>query len=272
MNKFLLTVSTIIGFIIIGSLAANALSTAEAQQNAAGWQLNIRGVVNTPQNFTLAELTTMPKTTVHATIYCVDFPTVVVASGEWTGVRLATLLEHVGVLPSAVKIGFFAADGYSTDLDLETATVQDVVVAYGKDGAPLGETLRLVAPGKWGYKWISQLTDIVLFDFDFKGKWESAGYSDQANVEWGAIRPNSPSTPSFPTPSQASVTPPSPTVPTPDDSTPPSDTSNMSPTPETQNLIPETESFGGAQALWIGLAVASVVASFSLMLFIKKRH
>jgi hypothetical protein len=39
--------------------------------------------------------------------------------------------------------------------------------------------LRLVVPGKWGYKWISRLTEISLVDFDFKGTYESQGYSDE---------------------------------------------------------------------------------------------
>jgi len=271
MNKFLLATSTIISFIIIGSLTGTIIYAAQAQQDAAEWQLSIRGAVNNSKNFTLAELTSMPNTTVTATIYCVDFPTVVVTSGEWTGVKLSTLLERVGVLPSAVKVGFFASDGYSTDLDLEPATVQDIVVAYAKDSVPLEETLRLVAPGKWGYKWISQLTDIVLFDFDFKGKWENAGYSDEANVELGAIRPNSPSTYSFPNPSPTGEPAQSQAVPIPDDISPPSDSTNVEPAPEAQEMKPETQSLGEIQTVWIALAIASVAAIFSLILYIKKR-
>ena len=271
MNKFLLATSTIISFIIIGSLTSTIIYTAQAQQEPARWQLSIRGAVNNSMNFTLAELTSMPNTTVTATIYCVDFPTVVVTSGEWTGVKLSTLLERVGVLPSAVKVGFFASDGYSTDLDLEPATVQDIVVAYAKDSVPLEETLRLVAPGKWGYKWISQLTDIVLFDFDFKGKWENAGYSDEANVELGGIRPNSPSTYSFPNPSQTAEPVPSQAVPSPDDISPPSDSSTVDPAPESEEVKPQTQSSGEGQMVWIVFAIASVVAIFSLILCIKKR-
>jgi DMSO/TMAO reductase YedYZ molybdopterin-dependent catalytic subunit len=96
-------------------------------------------------------------------------------------------LETAGVSPDAVKVAFYASDGYSTDLPVETARREDVILAYEKDGVPLSEKLRLVVPGKWGYKWISQVTDIELVDYDFKGFWESRGYSDTADIAEGTV-------------------------------------------------------------------------------------
>jgi hypothetical protein len=37
-------------------------------------------------------------------------------------------------------------------------------------------------PGKWGYKWIHHLNGILVVDYDFLGKYESQGYSDNAVV------------------------------------------------------------------------------------------
>ncbi len=59
---------------------------------------------------------------------------------------------------------------------------EDVLLAYERDGEPLPEKLRLVVPGKWGYKWISQLIRVELVNYDFKGSWESRGYSDNAEI------------------------------------------------------------------------------------------
>ena len=59
---------------------------------------------------------------------------------------------------------------------------EDIILAYEKDGERLSEKTRLVVPGKWGYKWISQLTRIELVNYDFKGFWESRGYSDEADI------------------------------------------------------------------------------------------
>src|SRR4030042_2911566 len=140
----------------------------------------------------------MPQTTVNAAIICVDFPNNVIVQGNWTGVNLWLLLEPAGVSPDAVKVAFYASDGFSTDLPVETAKREDIILAYEKDGAPLGETLRLVVPGKWGYKWISQVTRIELVDYDFKGFWESRGYSDAADIAGGSP---SESTPDYPQPS-----------------------------------------------------------------------
>ena len=60
----------------------------------------------------------MPQTTVSTALICVDFPTTIVAQGNWTGVKLSTLLNEVGVLPGAMKVVFYATDGYSTDLTI----------------------------------------------------------------------------------------------------------------------------------------------------------
>lgn len=148
--------------------------------------LLIDGLVEHPLNLSLEELTTLPKQTVVAALYCVDSPASPVRDGdEWTGVRLALVLERAQVSPSAVKVVFRAADGYSTDLTVSTAEREDVILAYQQNGEPLPEKLRLVVPGKWGYKWISTPDHIELVDYDFKGSWESRGYSDEAEVKPG---------------------------------------------------------------------------------------
>lgn len=163
--------------ILLISIAFSITGTQAANPNENDWQLEITGLVNQPLNLTLKQLTAMPATSVNAGIYCVDFPYKVVESGNWTGIKLSYLFETAGVSPSAIKVAFYASDGYTTDLTLETANETNVIVAYEKDGALLGN-LRLVTPGKWGYKWIHQLTKIELVNYDFKGKWESLGYSD----------------------------------------------------------------------------------------------
>jgi DMSO/TMAO reductase YedYZ molybdopterin-dependent catalytic subunit len=156
-------------------------ATAEPQRS-----LVLDGLVESPLNLTFDDLSGMPKTTEYVELYCVDYPTVPVEKGDWTGVRLGLLLEQAGVSPEAVKLAFYADDGYSTDLTIATAMREDIVLAYERDGMPLSEGLRLVVPGKWGYKWISGLTHIELVDYDFTGVWESRGYSDEADIPAGS--------------------------------------------------------------------------------------
>ena len=161
----------------------------ESATAGSQWGLVLDGLVESPLNLTPEDLSAMPKTTEYVELYCVDYPTVPVEKGEWTGVRLGLLLEQAGVSPQAVKVAFYDDYGYSTDLTIATAMQEDVILAYERDGVPLDENLRLVLPGKWGYKWISGVAHIELVDYDFTGVWESRGYPDEADI---TAEPSSP--------------------------------------------------------------------------------
>ena len=146
------------------------------------WTLVLDGLVQTPLSLTLDDLRAMESTTEYVELYCVDYPNVPVQKGDWTGLRLGLLLEQAGVSPEAAKVAFYTADDYSTDLTVATAMREDVILAYERDGTPLSDKIRLVVPGKWGYKWISNLNHIELVDYDFTGVWEGRGYSDEADI------------------------------------------------------------------------------------------
>jgi DMSO/TMAO reductase YedYZ molybdopterin-dependent catalytic subunit len=209
----------------------------------------------------------MPQTTVQATIYCVDFPRLIVETGSWTGVQLKTLLEQAQISPSAVKIAFSAADGYTTDLDVATAYREDIIVAYEKDGSPLSGTLRLVVPGKWGYKWISQLTSIRPVNYDFLGRWESQGYSDDATVTTSPTFPTPKAAPSSPKQNETQTTTPPSTSPQPSNSSttlPPQETQKSAePQPQTPTSFP---------IAWVATAIAVVIFPCLLLAYVKKRR
>lgn len=168
---------------LIGQFGSNVTSNAnEVEGTNSDAILRIDGLVQNPMNLSFNELTGLPKTTVNAKLLCVDFPGVSIAQGNWTGVELGLLLANAGISPEAVKVAFYAKDGYTTDLTPTTAMREDVIVAYERDGTPLTEQLRLVVPGTWGYKWISSLNHIEIVDYDFKGFYESSGFSDEAKI------------------------------------------------------------------------------------------
>jgi hypothetical protein len=273
MSKYSFSFKTaiIIAFLILTSFTSGVLINARAQTTTSSqWQVNVNGLVENPLTLTLSDLETLPQTSVTATIYCVDFPNSPVASGKWTGVSLTTLFEQAKVLTSAIKIAFSAADGYATDLDFATATYGNVILAYEKDGAPLTETLRLVVPGKWGYKWISQVTTITLVDFDFKGKWESQGYSDEASVQQTSRLPTSPqaqqATPNSTPPVTANVT--SPTLQA-------TNSTTVAPSQPTRASKPELELQHPASFPTTIVAAALIgvaVAGSSLAIYAKKRR
>lgn len=269
---FLVTSTLTLTLLILNSIGVLPTKTQVALANDHEWRLEIVGLVDNSLSLTIEEIVAMPKTTVQATIYCVDFPNQLVTTGNWTGVKLTFLLEKAGLSQSATKVAFFASDGYSTDLTLEAANQPTVIVAYEKDGAPLGEMLRLVVPGRWGYKWISQLTRIEIVDFDFKGKWESLGYSDYGN-ETGVGRISVPAGPNISNPTiiEENGTILSPTTPT-----PPNASSNLLPE-KTQNSAAETPEVENpkpfSKASIAAFSAASVaIAVTAMSIYLTKRR
>jgi hypothetical protein len=194
------------------------------------WQLTVTGLVDNPLNLTIADLMAMPQTTIDAQIICVGPPRAIVEEGDWTGVELGLLLDKAGISPGAVKVAFGATDGFSTDLTIVDAENETVIIAYEKDGAPLSEKLRLVVPGKWGYKWIYLLNRIALVNYDFLGKYESEGYSDSAETTGGGA----PAYLVIPKNASITISPNSPQSSSPSQSPSPSPTQKPSPTPNPQ--------------------------------------
>jgi hypothetical protein len=257
----------LLALIAISTLAV--ITTSNAQ--ASTWQLTINGLVDHPVVLTLEDLKAMPQTTEEASIYCVDFPQYTVAAGKWTGVSLATLLQSAGVQSSAVKVAFFATDGYTTDLDLNTATKGDVIVAYTLDSTSLNEVLRLVVPGRWGYKWINQLTTITLMDYDYKGRWESQGYSDDGIAHLDSAVARSPISQPLPNPTSAPTNKTTATSPNPIGE----NTSSTTPPQNTQNTKPELEpqpQGGEPITLEIAAAVGIAVVVVSTVFVMRRRH
>jgi len=192
----------IIGIVVLGALALaltttfllllppRPTSTEQPQlpDEFQSWTLVVDGLVDQPLNLSVQDLLSMPSTSVKAPLYCVSSSQYPVENGTWEGVRLKLILEKAGISPDAIKVAFYAPDGFSTDLTIQDTQRSDVIIAYKKDGQFLkdkngGPELRLVVPGKWGYKWIRGLNHIELVDYDFKGFYESRGYSDEANIE-----------------------------------------------------------------------------------------
>jgi len=194
-----MTITTVLVILSLAYTSSSPANTAAADTESnlavSEWLLNVTGLVENPLNLSWREIFAMPKSSVDAAIICVDFPETVVTQGRWTGVKLRTLLDEAKPSPDAIKVAFYANDGYSTDLPLSIAMQDNLIIAYEKDGAPLND-LRLVVPNKWGYKWIRQLSTIELVNYNLLGYWEGVGYSDEANI--AATSTPDPFTPSLP--------------------------------------------------------------------------
>jgi hypothetical protein len=259
-----------IGFILTS--VNSTLSSTYADSSDSTWNLNVSGLVNHPLSFTLSELKAMPQTTVSTTLICVDFPAKPVAQGNWTGVKLWTLLNETGVLPEAIKVAFYANDGYSTDLTTDVAKSDNIILATTKDGVPLSEVLRLVVPGHWGYKWISQIVKIELVDYDFQGKWESLGYSDDGIITTSNQRDTNPfaSTPVLTTPTPLSSTSPKETPALSPSSSPINNSTSQSPTTEPKNLT--SENFNQKETTTVLSIVIIAIVTVALIIIMKTKN
>lgn len=210
----------------------------------------------------------MPQTTEEAVLYCVADPRTPLEQGVWKGIELSYLLQQANVSKNALKIAFFASDGFSTDLTIQTAMQNhDILVAYQKYDQSLGG-LKLVVPFHWGYKWISSLTHIQLVDYNFVGTYEGNGYSDDGTVT--ALGP-------VPAPpSQASAYP----TPIPTQNTTPT-TTNLPPslTPIIQTAspaasTPEPQSASASPFLLYVTALSTITVTFtvaSAVIFVKRK-
>lgn len=264
-----LTIFLIISFILAS--ASSTLSTAYANSNDSTWKLDVSGLVNNPSTFTLTDLEAMPQTTISTALICVDFPTTIVAQGNWTGVNLWTLLNETGVLPGAIKVAFYANDGYSTDLTIDVAKSDNIILATSKEGAPLSEVIRLVVPGHWGYKWIAQVVKIELVDYNFQGKWESVGYSDDGIITQNSQRDTHPY-PSAPVLSTPTATPLASPKETPTPTLPIQNSSSQSPTTEPKNLTSDNINLKEITPLILIAIIAIATAALFTKIKIKNNY
>jgi DMSO/TMAO reductase YedYZ molybdopterin-dependent catalytic subunit len=132
----------------------------------AEWRLAVDGLIAGPREFTLEDLKRFPATTQVTHLACEEGWSYI---AEWTGVRLALLLDRVGIAPKARYVVFFAFDRSWNSLDMADAMHRQTLLAYGMNGGGglppgHGAPLRLHIPRQLGYKQTKYLTRITVVD------------------------------------------------------------------------------------------------------------
>jgi DMSO/TMAO reductase YedYZ molybdopterin-dependent catalytic subunit len=152
----------------------------------ANYTLTIDGLVDHTLTLSYADLEALPQVSVLATLQCVEGWRY---TAEWTGPSLGSIFAEAGVQPGAVIAIFYTADDTSgyTSVDLSYIDSNNIIIAMKDNGVTLpaanGFPLRLVASGKWGYKWAKWITRIELSsNTNFRGYWESNGYNNDGSV------------------------------------------------------------------------------------------
>jgi DMSO/TMAO reductase YedYZ molybdopterin-dependent catalytic subunit len=160
------------------------------EADEAAWTLSVGGLVREPRQLSMADLRSRPSVTMAVTMECagngrallsprpISQPWLgeAVGTAEWTGTPLRPLLEEAGPLDEAVELVFAGADrgvqkeiehDYERSLPIADAMHDEVLLAYGMNGAPLppqhGFPLRLVVPGWYGMtsvKWLTRITAV----------------------------------------------------------------------------------------------------------------
>jgi hypothetical protein len=193
MSKKIITSVLALAFslVLVAAISTTALIPKTSAVEAPSG-IRVVGLVKKPLNFTYTELLTFPLVSEVATLECVDHSWKITLN--WTGVPLFHLLALAQVEKDAYDVVFRASDGYSSSITVGEALRPTTILALKANGTVLSEIsgreggFRVVIPGKWGYKWVSDVEEIKVVDYDYKGYWEEAGLSDEADMP-GFVQP-----------------------------------------------------------------------------------
>jgi len=164
----------------------------------ADYRLVIDGLVDRPLSLSLEELRARPARTQITKHDCVEGWTSI---GQWTGVRLETLLDEAGLKPEARYVVFHCFDAlsqtedgvrYYESIDLIDARHPQTILAYDMNGVtlavPHGAPLRLRVERQLGYKhakYIRRIEAVESFAHIGRGQggfWEDEGYDWYAGI------------------------------------------------------------------------------------------
>jgi DMSO/TMAO reductase YedYZ molybdopterin-dependent catalytic subunit len=148
--------------------------------------LTLDGLVDSPLTLTYDDLLAYSQESWLMDLDCVEGWSF---TAKWTGPELNNIFDDARVKPEAKIAIFYTADvptGYSS-LDLDYIIDNDIIIALKINDITLpfdrGFPFQVVAKSKYGYKWAKWITRIELSsDTDFRGYWESLGYSNNAEV------------------------------------------------------------------------------------------
>ena len=167
---------------------------ADPVVDVANWSLSIGGMVKSPRTYTLDELVKRSTTRNITTLSCIsnELNGDLAGTAEWTGIPLRELLLEVGINPATVDLVFRAADGYDDSIPFAVAMSPSTMLVTAMNGEPLpsdhGGPARIIVPPIYGMKNVKWLEQIEAVDVDYKGYWETRGWSDTAEYQiWGRI-------------------------------------------------------------------------------------
>jgi len=170
--------------LFVGSAAAAALSGAETKLllpsdkadeqgfrlmwyspvpaiDHAKYALQVGGLVDNPTSYQIADLRKLPHETQNSRMKCVQCWS---SRTEWGGFRFGHLLEAVKPKKTAKAVRIDCADKWYEYFSIQDLLSPRVLFAMDMHGEPLtdqhGAPLRLIDPGRYGYKSAKLITSI----------------------------------------------------------------------------------------------------------------
>lgn len=147
------------------------------------WQLRVDGACANPVTLDWRAFLALEQVDDVSDFHCVtawsklDVP--------WTGVRFSTLAALADMDDAATHVVCHGYDGYDTNLPLDEALKDDVLLVHKAEGKPLapehGGPVRLITPQLYAWKGAKWLSRIEFLTADRKGFWELRGYSNTAH-------------------------------------------------------------------------------------------
>ena len=153
------------------------------------WKLEIGGLVENAVTLDWEQFLALPQADDVSDFHCVT--TWSRFDNHWQGVRFKTLAELVVPKDEARFVfctGYDFAPGtfipYTTNLPLDRATEDDVLLVHTWEGQPLphehGGPVRMITPKLYAWKGTKWIRKIEFLAEDLKGFWEVRGYSNSA--------------------------------------------------------------------------------------------
>jgi DMSO/TMAO reductase YedYZ molybdopterin-dependent catalytic subunit len=173
----------------------------------AAYRLSVTGLVNKPLSLSIDDLRKMRSTELIFGFECSGNRRPLqglCGNGRWTGVSLRTVLDQAGVKPEAREFVFLGADRGDEDVDFrgqnfkvnqqygrslqrDKAMSAEPLLAYAMNGEPLtlhqGSPLRLLVPGWYGAPNVKWLSDIVVQEDQYLGKFQARWYRTLKGVK-----------------------------------------------------------------------------------------
>jgi DMSO/TMAO reductase YedYZ molybdopterin-dependent catalytic subunit len=145
---------------------------------AAGFKLEVGGMIDIKEPWTLEQLYALPQETQITRHVCVEGWS---AIGKWTGVRLSEFLRRLGADTRAKYVWFQCAEGYSNTIDMPTALHPQTQLTFKFADEILprkyGFPMKCRIPTKLGFKNPKYVTAIYVQNNDAGGYWEDQGYN-----------------------------------------------------------------------------------------------